>query len=123
MIRDELARMEVLAMLAATVGLMVLALVRPAPLGEMADPLMAPAHVSAPWIFAWIQELLRYLPALAGGVLIPLALFFVIMALPFLKVERTEEGVQTVGKRGLPLLFLSAVLLFAAVFTLIHFFR
>jgi quinol-cytochrome oxidoreductase complex cytochrome b subunit len=121
--RDLLARMEVLAMLAASVGLMVLSLFRPAPLGEMPDPVTAPAHVSAPWIFAWIQELLRYLPAFVAGVIIPMAIFLLVVILPFIKIEITEEGTGTLGKRVLPFVLLMVSVLFIVVMTIIHFIR
>jgi quinol-cytochrome oxidoreductase complex cytochrome b subunit len=121
--RDLLARMEVVAMLVASVALMVLALLRPAPLGEIADPLMAPSHVSAPWIFAWIQELLRHLPAFVAGVIIPLAVYLLVVILPFIKVEAAEEGTASLKTRILPLILLSASVIFIVVMTIMHFLR
>lgn len=121
--RDVLARMEILAMLAATVLLMVLALLRPAPLGAMPDPLSTPAHVSAPWVFAWIQELLRHFPALVAGVVIPLVLFLLILFLPFLQVRETVEGAGSLKKRILPLILLSLSLLVILAMTLSHLLR
>lgn len=121
--RDVLARMEVLAVLMATVGLMVLALLRPAPLGEMADPLVTPTHVSAPWIFAWIQELLRHLPAFVGGVLVPSGLFLLIVSIPFIRIQVTPEGSASIRGRLLPLIILFLCLLVVAVMTVIHYAR
>jgi quinol-cytochrome oxidoreductase complex cytochrome b subunit len=121
--RDVLARMEILAMLAATVLLMVLALLRPAPLGERPDPLSTPVHVGAPWIFAWIQELLRHFPALIGGVLVPLAVFLLILLIPFLRVDETVEGAESLKSRILPLILLSLSMLVVIVMTFMHFSR
>ena len=121
--RDILVRMEVLSMLTASVVLMALALFMPAPLGEMADPTTTPPHVSAPWIFAWVQELLRHLPPVAAGVLIPLSVFLLLMALPFFQAGEAEEGVASLKRRLFPLALLSLVLLFIAVMTFLNLFR
>jgi len=110
-------------MLAASAALMALALFMPAPLGGMADPTATPPHVSAPWIFAWVQELLRHLPPLAAGVLIPLAAFLLLMALPFFQAGEAEEGPAPLKRRLIPLALLSLVLLLIAVMTFFNLFR
>jgi quinol-cytochrome oxidoreductase complex cytochrome b subunit len=121
--RDVLVRMEVIAMLAATVGLMVLSLIRPAPLGEMPDPASTPIHVTAPWIFAWVQELLRHLPALLGGVVVPVAVFFLILFLPFFGAVKEEEGRSPARAVTFPFLLLSVLFLLIIVISLMHYFR
>ncbi|MBW2099796.1 MAG: hypothetical protein JRG68_03365 [Deltaproteobacteria bacterium] len=40
--------------------------------------------VTAPWLFIWVQELLRYFPPLSGGVIIPLGILGGMAALPWL---------------------------------------
>jgi quinol-cytochrome oxidoreductase complex cytochrome b subunit len=121
--REVLVRMEIFSMLVASIVLMVLALLRPAPLGAPADPLHTPPHVSAPWIFAGIQELLRYLPPLLAGLLIPLAVLFALTFLPFIQTRPTEEGTTSLGKRVLPFVLLVSLLLFIILFTLLHIFH
>jgi len=115
--------MEILSMLGVTVLLIVLSILRPAPLGPSPDPLQTPAHVSAPWIFAGIQELLRYLSPLLAGVVIPLVLYLLLMFLPFLPGPVTEEGVKTLGKRRGLLFIFVFLFLCLAVPTFLHFIR
>lgn len=121
--RDLLAKMEIVAMLAASVVLMVLSLASPAPLGEIADPTTAPPHVSAPWIFAGIQELLKFFPPLIGGILIPAGVFLLVAAVPFLPAASAEEGFESVWTRLLPVFVLFACLLVIVVLTAMHFIR
>lgn len=121
--RDILVRMEVLSMLAASVVLMVLALFMPAPLGEMADPMNTPPHVSAPWIFAWVQELLRHLPPLAAGVLIPSGVFLLLLALPFFQGGEAGEEPAPIKPRLLTVALFLMVLFFIALMTFLNLFR
>ena len=44
-------------------------------------------QAKAPWLFLGLQELLRHLPAIAAGVLIPLAAFLLYAALPWLSKQ------------------------------------
>ncbi len=121
--REVLVRMEILSMLGVTIFLMVLSILRPAPLGPAPDPLTTPPDVSAPWIFAGVQELLRYFPPLAAGIVIPLLLYLLLMFLPFFSRSVTEEGGATLNKRiGIFLFFLFLLLCLAAPACL-HFVR
>jgi quinol-cytochrome oxidoreductase complex cytochrome b subunit len=121
--RDTLVRMEILAMLTASVGLIVLSLLKPAPLGQIADPHVTPVHVTAPWIFIWIQELLRHFPAFLGGVIIPLLFFMLITVLPFLSLGVTGESASPSKVRKMPLIILLAALLGISVISIIHILR
>lgn len=121
--RETLVRMEILAMLSVSVGLMVLALIKPAPLGEMADPAATPKAVTAPWIFIWIQELLRHLPAFAGGVVVPAALFLLVSLLPFLRRDSVPEDRPGAGDRLLPIALLVVTFLSLVILSLLHLLR
>ncbi len=121
--REVLVRMEILSMAALTVVLMILSILRPAPLGVAPDPLQTPAHVSAPWIFAGIQELLRHFSTLIAGVVIPFALYLLFLFLPFFSKGRAEEGIETLKQRTGILLFFLLLLFCLAVPTLLQFIR
>ncbi len=121
--RETLVRMELLAMLAASVVLMVLALWMPPPLGSKPDPVSTPVGVRAPWIFAGVQEMLRYLPPLLGGVVVPLSVFLFIGALPFLQPGTTGEGAKTLRRRLFPFLFFVLLVLGMVILSLSHFLR
>ena len=121
--REALVRMEILAMLSVSVGLMVLALIKPAPLGEMADPAATPKAVTAPWIFIWIQELLRHLPAFVGGVVVPLFLFLLISLLPFLRRESVPEDRPGYGDRVVPIVLLAVTFLGLVMLSILHLVR
>jgi quinol-cytochrome oxidoreductase complex cytochrome b subunit len=73
--RFELARREGMAALLATVLLVAVALVRPAPISS---PIEEAASLTvdgkAPWFFLWVQELLRRGDPFVWGVLIPLGI-------------------------------------------------
>ena len=72
--RFELVRREVLAMLLASVALLLLSVFAPAPL---AAPITATSSISAtaraPWFFLWVQELLKLGSPFLWGVVVPLA--------------------------------------------------
>ncbi len=121
--RETLIRYEMVAILAVSVALMVWSLLRPAPLGEPADPATTPAAVSAPWIFAWVQELLRHLPPLIAGILVPVVLFTLLSLIPFVTPQKHAEGEASPGTR-IPAMLLLLLLLGAVILvTLLHFLR
>lgn len=78
----------------------VLAIIVPSPLEEPANPLVTPNPAKAPWYFLWLQEIvadttirvgdLTLNGALIGGALLPLALFVLVTAWPWL--DRTPVG-------------------------------
>ncbi len=121
--RETLLQYEVVAILAVSVALMVWSLLSPAPLGVPADPATTPAVVSAPWIFAWVQELLRHLPPLLGGVLVPAVLFAVLGLIPFFTPQADAVGDPPRGRPTLAPLLLLLILGAVAVMTLLHLLR
>lgn len=83
--RQELFARESLAMLIAGAGLIFLAVLFPAPL---APPIVqvsaAVSEGRAPWFFLWVQQLLKVGNPFLFGVLIPVMVFLVFAAIPFL---------------------------------------
>ncbi len=93
--RFELVRREVLAMLLASVALLVLAVFAPAPL---APPIAAgsslPETARAPWFFLWVQELLKLGSPFLWGVVVPLAVLALLTLIPYIfpKPALSEMG-------------------------------
>ncbi len=93
--RFELVRRELLAMLLASVALLLLSVIAPAPL---AQPITAgsalPANVRAPWFFLWVQELLKLGSPFLWGVVVPLAVLTLITLIPYIlpKPAVSEQG-------------------------------
>lgn len=82
--RRELVRRELWCVLAVTVLVMVAALFLPVHLGQAPVASHGPEKVQAPWVFAGLQEMLRYLPAWAAGVALPLLGLLTLFLMPWL---------------------------------------
>lgn len=91
--RYELVQREVLAMLVASLVLILVSLWLPAPLAPPIQdtPIIALSEVRAPWFFLWIQQLLRYGNAFWMGVAIPLAVLAVLVAIPYIFPRLPDE--------------------------------
>ncbi len=93
--RFELVRREVLAMLLASVVLLILTVFIPAPL---APPITASSSIletaRAPWFFLWVQELLKLGSPFLWGVVVPLALLLLVTLIPYIlpKPSQAELG-------------------------------
>ena len=93
--RYELVRREVLAMLLASVALLLLAVFAPAPL---AQPITGTSVVTgtarAPWFFLWVQELLRLGSPFLWGVVVPLVVLTAVTLIPYIfrGPSQTELG-------------------------------
>jgi quinol-cytochrome oxidoreductase complex cytochrome b subunit len=83
--RFELVRREVLAMLLASVALLLLSVFVPAPLAPAITTGSAlPANVRAPWFFLWVQELLKLGSPFLWGVIVPLAFLALLSLIPYI---------------------------------------
>lgn len=89
--RERLVRTETLAFFITIAALIILSTVFDAPVGSPPDQGLAAGEVRAPWIFLWVQELLRLWPPAIAGVLVPLVVTGLLAALPF--IDRKDEGV------------------------------
>jgi quinol-cytochrome oxidoreductase complex cytochrome b subunit len=90
--RGQLVRVESIAMLIMMAGLIGLSALFPAPLGPTADLPAPPDKAQAPWFFLWVQAMLRVMPPVWAGVLIPLGLLAVLIVIPYV-IDRRIEGV------------------------------
>jgi quinol-cytochrome oxidoreductase complex cytochrome b subunit len=113
--RVQLVQTEALAMLFVLAVLIALSILAPAPLGQVADLPARPEEAQAPWFFLWVQALLRALPPVWAGVLIPLGLLLVLGLIPY-GIDRRASGVAEWFNRegreaqALTLFFVIAVL-------------
>jgi hypothetical protein len=85
---------ELIAFLALSLVLVVLALVADAPLEEMADPTRTPNPAKAPWYFLGLQELLHYYPPVISGVLLPGLLIVALAVVPYLRINLVRPPVS-----------------------------
>jgi quinol-cytochrome oxidoreductase complex cytochrome b subunit len=90
--RARLVTIETKAMLIVGALLIFISIVLPAPIGPVADLPIRSGGVQAPWFFLWIQFLLRSLPAVWAGVLIPIGCLAILIVIPYL-IDRKLDGV------------------------------
>jgi len=112
---------ELITTLVITGGLTLLAILAPPPLGPPAD--LNPAGgqpVEAPWFFLAIQWLLRYLPPLWAGWLIPLAGLALLAALPLLDRRGPGRGRWFAHERWQPQVAFAGLLLLIVVLSLLE---
>ena len=90
--RFELVRREVLAMLLASVALLLLSLFAPAPIAPaLTNAPSSAGFTRAPWFFLWVQEMLKAGSPFLWGVVIPLAVLVALTLIPYL-FPRTAPG-------------------------------
>ena len=93
--RYTLVRREVLAMLLASVVLLILSVFAPAPLAAPLSPTSAlPETARAPWFFLWVQELLKLGSPFFWGVVVPLGILVLFTLFPYIlpKPSHSELG-------------------------------
>ncbi len=62
---------ELIALIGASLALVIISILFDAPLEGIANPLKTPNPAKAPWYFLGLQELLHYYPPLVSGVILP----------------------------------------------------
>jgi len=73
-------------------ALIFISIVLPAPIGPAADLPSSPDQAQAPWFFLWVQALLRSLPPVVAGILIPIGVLALLLVIPYL-IDRSKDGV------------------------------
>jgi quinol-cytochrome oxidoreductase complex cytochrome b subunit/mono/diheme cytochrome c family protein len=117
--RYELLRREVLAMLAASGILMLIATFLPAPIAQpMNVALVSLVESRAPWFFLWVQQLLKTGNPFIWGILTPLLLLTFLSALPYLFPRRADDELGRWFPHGGRILQIVAIILTIAIVTL-----
>jgi menaquinol-cytochrome c reductase cytochrome b/c subunit len=106
---------EMIAFLALSLFLILLALFANAPLEQIADPTRTPNPAKAPWYFLGLQELLHYYPPLVSGVVLPGLLVVALVIVPYMRVNLERSPFATSHRRRRLLKVWSAILPLAAV--------
>lgn len=91
--KEQLVKKEVLLMLTALAGVILLSVFWTPHLGLSVDTSPPLAEVQAPWIFLGIQFLLRYLPPVIAGIVIPMAILLFWAAIPYLDKQDDLQGI------------------------------
>lgn len=84
---------ELIALLAASLALVVVSLIFDAPLEELANAEVTPNPAKAPWYFLGLQELLHYYPPLVSGVVLPGLVVVALIVVPYFPVNLRREGI------------------------------
>ena len=100
---------EIILLLGVTLAIFLFSLLKQAPLGEIANPLVTTDPAKAPWYFVGLQELLEHMHPLVAGIIIPGALILFLVSLPYFDYSRTNVGVWFSSARGKKITFLSAL--------------
>lgn len=93
--RFELVRREVLAMLFAATGLLLLSTFAPAPLASAITSNSPQVEATrAPWFFLWVQQMLKLGSPFFWGVVVPLAVLLLLSLIPYIfpNVVKPELG-------------------------------
>lgn len=80
----HLVKRELIALLAASVVVVVWSLIQNAPLEELANPNETPKLAKAPWYFVGLQELLVYFDPWMAGVVIPTVILAGLAVIPYI---------------------------------------
>ncbi len=119
--REIILFREVITALLLTGGLILLAIFAPPRLGPPADLNRVGGDVvQAPWFFLAIQWLLRYLPPLWAGWIIPLAGLVLLAALPLFDRRGPGRGRWFAPERRLPQAAFGALLILIVLFSLLE---
>lgn len=89
--RAKVVRGEVLTFFLTMAALILISTFIEPPIGPGAEPGALVEHTKAPWIFQWVQELLRIWPPAIAGVLTPLVVILLLTLLPYFDWQ--NEGV------------------------------
>ncbi len=95
----DLVYTELIAMIVATVVLIVWAVLLKAPLEQPATSAKAPNPSKAPWYFLGLQEMLVYFDPWMAGVVLPTMIIVGLMALPYIDFNREGNGYFTFVQR------------------------
>ena len=110
---------ELIALLGASLALVVVALLFDAPLEDLANPEVTPNPAKAPWYFLGLQELLHYYPPLVSGVLLPGLVVVSLVVIPYFPVNLVRESLYE--RYGTKTVLLAVALVVVALTALFYF--
>ena len=120
----DLVYIELIALILATVILIIWSIQIGAPLEEWANPTRSPNPSKAPWYFLGLQEVLVYFDPWIAGVLIPLLIIFGLMAIPYIDRNPEGSGYYSFAKRKFSItVFLSGFVLWTVLIVIGTFLR
>jgi len=94
------ALLELLLTLGTTLAVLLLSLLRDAPLEELANPAVTTNPAKAPWYFVGLQEMLEHMHPTLAGIIIPSLLVAFLVALPYLDNDPRGAGRWFTSPRG-----------------------
>lgn len=100
--------LEALAILGTTVLLLFWSLLN-APLRELANPDVTENPAKAAWYFMNLQEMLLHMHPALAGVIIPVVMVIVLMAIPYFDRSREDVGTWFASRKGRVIAIWSAV--------------
>ncbi len=118
--KDELFFREFITAFLVSAALIFLSVLIPSPLGQSASLGGMVADVRAPWIFLWVQGLLRILPPLWAGILVPLAVLLTLALIPFLDRRGPGRGIWFARERWKTQVLLALLALGMLAFSLLE---
>ncbi len=116
--KDELFFREFITAALVTAGLVFIALLIPIPIGPAANPNAGADQVRAPWIFLWVQNLLRVIPPLWAGILVPLGVLLALALIPFIDRRGPGRAIWFARERWKPQVLLLALAIAMLVLSL-----
>lgn len=116
--KDELYFREFITAAFVSAALLFLTVLVPIPTGPAATINAGAADVRAPWIFLWVQNLLRDLPPLWAGILVPLGALLALALIPFLDRRGPGRAIWFARERWKPQVLLAVLTLGVLVLSL-----
>lgn len=95
----HLIEREIAVALIVVAGVLVFSMLRPSPLGDLADPFESPNPAKAAWYFLGLQELLLHMTPLAAIALVCLALAFLVI-IPYWDRSSEDIGIYFRSRLG-----------------------
>jgi hypothetical protein len=99
-----LLRIELLAAIIVTVGLIVWSITLNAPLEEPSNPTLTMNPAKAPWYFLGLQEMLVYFDPWMAGVVMPSLIIVGLMVIPYIDANPLGSGYYTFKQRKFAIL-------------------
>ncbi len=107
--RDELFFREFITAALVAAALVFLTLIIPIPIGPVANLNAGAADVRAPWIFLWVQNLLRSIPPLWAGIVAPLVVLLALALIPFIDRRGPGRAIWFARARWKPQVLFAAI--------------